>query len=519
MTQTSNSFLEETNNINEPLLPVKKRRKLSSFGHAKERSEILESLSMLLASGMDIGSIFKTLSKEAHTKYTQKILSGISEDIEAGDPLWKALENSGLFPSQTISFIKLGEESGRLPETMTLVVEQIEKQRLFSSQIRSALLYPVVVLGVSGIVGIGITWFIIPRLAITFGQLHLKLPLLTRIIVNLGNFLLHYGAIAVPALIIGVILIGYLLFGYKKTKSAGQWIIFHLPVFQTLIREVELARFGYTLGSLITAGMPIVEALDSLKRGTDFKMYAKFYDYLHTATLEGESFQNSLSGYSKSHKLFPPAVQDMIINAEQSGKLAETFTRIGKTYEGRIETTSKNLTILLEPILLVIVWLVVLFIALAIIMPIYSIFDGLQQGSNPTPPPPVASTIVPAESVDPAKPNPDDTQTVKAPDSTAQTTPTPTNTPTISPSPTPNTSSSATSQRELTITETPTGYLNVRTEPSRTGNLLTRVYPKETYNYVEYKTGWYKITLKDGETGWISEQYVSTSAVPNQTSP
>ena len=508
MTQIQNDFLkDDIAPESDHLMEIPTRRKLSSFGHAKEREEILESLSMLIASGMDIGSIFESLAREAHTKYTKEILEGIKEDIDTGNPLWKALGGSGLFTDQTIAFIKLGEESGRLPETMLLIVEQAEKQRMFNSQIRSALMYPVMVLGVSGVVGLGITWFIIPRLAVTFGQLHLKLPLLTRIIVNLGNFLIHYGYFAVPLFIALLLLTAYIFFFNRKTKFMGQSILLHTPIFSKLIKEVELARFGYTLGSLLSAGMPIVEALNSLKRSTDFRAYGAFYEFLEKSTGEGQSFQNSLRSYPKASKLFPPAMQDMIINAEQSGKLADTFSRIGKTYEGRIETTSKNLTVLLEPILLIIVWLVVLFIALAIIMPIYSIFDGIRNNDVNTTTT-TAPTPVNSKPQDTNTPTTGSTEPVKETPAT-----TPVNTPTGTPPSTANPPTEEpvpiSSGKELTITATPTGYLNVREEPSKTGTILTKVYPGEHYTYTDHTEGWYQIELKDGNLGWISESYVT----------
>jgi len=509
--QNTNEYLESdtwgNEGVEEKLIQTPHKR-VSAFGHGKEISEILDSISILVVSGMDIGSVFASLSREAHTRFTKTILNQINESIDSGSPLWKALEECGVFEEHTISFIKLGEESGRLPETMQLIVEQTEKDRAFRSQVRSALLYPFLVLGVSGVVGLGITWFIIPRLAVTFSQLHVKLPLLTRIMIAAGEFLIKYGYFAVPLGVVFIVFLLYLCFVNKKFKFIGQAILFNLPVFKTLLKEMELARFGYNMGNLVSAGMPIIEAIGSLKSSSDFRRYVNFYAYLEKGMSEGNSFDICLKKYHKLEKLIPYSVQDMLVNAEQSGKLAETFSRIGKTFDAKIETTSKNLTILLEPIMLLVVWAVVMFIALAIIMPIYTIFDGIQNTtqavSSPQPVPSPAPTPVATSSPEEShgqNQEPKQEITKEPLVSQSDTEDVPLSKPPVIGVPEKG--------YKVIIGKTPTGYLNVRNEPIVTSEILFRVYPSEEYAYSEYKNGWYKIELKSGKVGWVTERYVS----------
>ena len=154
-----------------------------------------------------------------------------------------------------------------------------------------------------------------------------------------------------------------------------------LPGVKLLLKETELARFGYLLGTLLSAGLSPTEALHSLSEATSLSRYKKFYLYLQESITDGNSFKKSFVQYKNINKLFPVPMQQLIIAGEQSGTLSETLIKIGQNYEAKTDTTAKDLTIILEPILLVIVWLGVLAVAFAVILPIYSLIGGL----NPNP--------------------------------------------------------------------------------------------------------------------------------------
>jgi len=171
-------------------------------------------------------------------------------------------------------------------------------------------------------------------------------------------------------------LVIYFLFGYKKTKFIGQKIIFAIPGINSLVQEIELSRFGYTLGNLLDAGMPLVASLDSLREISSFLEYQKFYVFLRDMVEEGNSFQKCFSMYKKTERLIPFPIQQMIITSEQSGSLKESLMSIGEMYEEKTDISTKNLAVILEPILLVVIWLVVVFVALSVILPIYGLVGG-----------------------------------------------------------------------------------------------------------------------------------------------
>ncbi len=356
-------------------LPEEKR--LSTFGLSKERDQFIENLSMLVLSGMSITSALTSIIKQTKVPGMKKILERMLLEIEAGSPVWKAFEKTRFFKGYTISLIRLGEESGNFAENLKVVSLEEEKDRDFKSKIRSALMYPVFVLSLTLVVGIGISWFILPKLAKIFTDLKLTLPLVTRVLMSFGVFLSKHGLIAVPAgaLVIGVV--AYVVFFNEKTKFMGEAIIFSIPGIKTLLMEVEVARFGYLLGTLLEAGLTVTRAIESLAGASDVIRYKKFYLALRESIEMGNSFEKSFMQYKGIDVLIPQPIQQLIISGEKSGNLNKTLIKVGQVLEAKSDTTTKNLTIIMEPILLVIVWAGVVSVAFAVILPIYSLVGGL----------------------------------------------------------------------------------------------------------------------------------------------
>lgn len=345
----------------------------------QSRNYFLENLSMLVGSGMGISEALVGTRAGISSPTMLRIVDKIIVDTDAGMPLWVALEEARLFPSHAISLIKIGEETGRLNENLKVIGLEQEKDRLFKSKIRSAMVYPIFVLSLTVIIGMGIAWFILPKLATVFGQMRLQLPLVTRILLSSGVFLNLHGAIVVPVASVGAAILIYVFFFWSKTRFLGRKLLFGLPGIRKLIMEIELSRFGFLLGTMLDAGLPISQALASLSNATPFPAYQNFYSHLESSIVEGESFAKVFASYKKLKKLVPLPVQQLVVSAEKSGSLAATLQKIGATYEAKTDVTTKNLSVILEPIMLVIVWVGVVSVALAVILPIYSLIGGLNR--------------------------------------------------------------------------------------------------------------------------------------------
>jgi type II secretory pathway component PulF len=373
--------------VSEPVkqTPVKERalsdqKSLSTFGLGKERDKFIENLSMLVVSGMPIMNAIASITKETKSEGMKRILTRVLEDVEAGSPVWKAFERTRLFRGYTISLIRLGEESGKLADNLKVVALEEEKDREFKSKVKSALMYPVFVLSLTFIIGVGISWSVLPKLAKIFTDLKLQLPFITKVLIDFGLFLTKYGIIVVPLFLVVMSGIFYVVFVNKKTKFIGEAIIFSIPGIKILLAEVEVARFGYLLGTLLDAGLPVTKAIDSLASATEVIRYKKFYLHLRESIDMGNSFQKSFQAYPKIGKLIPDAIQQLVVSGEQSGNLNKTLIKVGQVLEAKSDQTTKNLTIIMEPILLVIVWAGVVTVAFAVVLPIYSLVGDFKAG-------------------------------------------------------------------------------------------------------------------------------------------
>src|SRR3972149_7100504 len=359
--------------------PQKRSRSPFNIGFRQEKDYFIENLAMLLTSGMTMIQAIEAVKSETKTAKMLKIMTDLEEEINSGSALWRALAKLKIFPDYIISLVRVGEQSGRLAENLKMIVEERRKDRIFKSQIYSATMYPILILLMALIVGTGIAWFILPKLASVFKQLRIDLPITTRALIALGEFLGQYGIYVVPFFLLFTIFLVYFLFFNSKTKHLGQGLLFRLPGTKRLILEIEISRFGYILGNLLEAGLPISDALSSLKGVATFRAFKKLYGYFEVSIAEGNSFKKTFANLPKINNLISNPLQQMIVAGEQSGNLSDVLLKIGKIYEEKINLTTKNLAIILEPVLLIIVWVVVLLIALSVIMPIYSLIGGMNK--------------------------------------------------------------------------------------------------------------------------------------------
>lgn len=344
----------------------------------KEREYFTTNLALLLRAAVPVGEALHSLSETGTSRTFKKAITQIEYDIDNGFSLSKALTRSGIVSQQALALIQLGEESGNLVENLSVAAKQEEKQRIFQAKVRSALLYPTFVLGLTVVVAIIVAWFLLPRLSETFGQLNVELPFISQIFINLGLFLKSNGIWAVPAFLGGLILLGVVFFGLPQTRSLGQRFAFHVPGIKRLLHEIEVARFGYLLGTLLRAGLSVTQALQLLHNASTAPRYKAFYQWLKQNFEDGYSFRSAFPRNRRlAAKLIPASVQQMVIAAERSGALPETLIRIGDIYEEKADITTKNLETILEPLLLLFVAFGVLLVAIAVIMPIYGLLGGL----------------------------------------------------------------------------------------------------------------------------------------------
>lgn len=343
----------------------------------KEREYFISNLAVMLNSTVTVGQTIDALRETSTSRATKKALAEVAKKIEEGSTLTNALRDSGMVSIQSLALMSIGEQSGNLITNLKIAAAQEEKQHILRSKVHSSLMYPAFVLVITGVVGLGIAWFLLPKLSETFGSLDMELPAISQVMINLGFFLRDSGIWAMPLLIGFIAAIFYVLFVHQATKHIGQAVLLKIPVISNLIKQAEIARFCYLLGTLIDSGLPITRALLLLSSSTTLRPYLVLYRELGSRLDEGYGLYQSLSKSKSSKQYVPLTVQRMIASAETSGVLAQTLLDIGRVYEEKTDSTARNLQVIIEPILLIIVWLAVLAVAIAVILPIYSLVGGL----------------------------------------------------------------------------------------------------------------------------------------------
>lgn len=346
-------------------------------GIEKEAEYLTQNLGLLLSSGVDVVSALRSIEAGVKHPEMRRIIATMRTRLAEGYTLAQAFEESNAFSPRVATLIRIGEESGQLVEHFSMIGVQEEKQRELAGKVQSALLYPVFVLLVTVAVGIGVSWFILPKLARVFTQLKLQLPFITQMILGFGKFLGQYGAVALPlgALLFGVLV--YVLFFYPPTRKIGETMLWSIPGIRSLMQEVELSRLGFVFGGLLKSGVPILESIELVRGSTTMTRYQALYVHLERRVSEGDSFAQAFASFPNFNELVPAPVEEMIVTGSQSGHLADVLTRIGKAYEEKSDVSSRNLAIILEPLLLFVIWIAVVFVALGVILPIYNLVGNI----------------------------------------------------------------------------------------------------------------------------------------------
>jgi len=340
-------------------------------GHVKTKEITLFSrqLSSLLKSGIPILSALDIIAEQAESANLKGILSEIKDKVKCGSTLSAAFsEYPRTFSSLYVAMVRTGEDSGALPETLLKISEYRVKQEAMRSRFRMAMAYPVLM----AMVGLGtiifMLTFVMPRLMRIFTNMGQSLPIPTKILIYTSSAMQKWWLPMI--LVLGVVLI--ILNRQSKTeigKLAFGIIKLRIPVVGKFVLKTELSQFTNTLGLLIRSGIPILKAIDVSIPVLGNEVIKRQLRASYKDLEQGGSFGKSL----KNSKLFPPFIANLIIVGEESGKLSEALSEISDTYEREVDEAMKTTANLLEPITILVMGLVVGFIVIAMLLPIFEI--------------------------------------------------------------------------------------------------------------------------------------------------
>jgi type IV pilus assembly protein PilC len=326
-------------------------------------------LSSLTESGVNIIKSLNILSNQSNNKSLKIILNGLISKIQDGQSLSESLSGyPNLFSGLYISMVHSGEVGGNIELTLKRLADFLEKEEEFRSSIRQALVYPFFILAVSALTVIILLGFVIPRLVSMFEDMGQILPLPTQMLINLSAFLRSYWLAILAIILISIFLLRRIYLS-PQGKAWLDRLKLRLGIWGIIVLKTEIGRFARTLSLLLSSGIPTLHSLDISALVLENQILK----------LEVQKFKNQIAGglsFSKclqESKLFPAFVTDIARIGEETGTLEKSLMRIADSYEAETDRTLKALTRLLEPVIILVMGLIVGFIVLSMLLPIFQI--------------------------------------------------------------------------------------------------------------------------------------------------
>ena len=348
-----------------------------SFGSSKVKQRSIAIFTRQLATMIDAGlplvQSLEILSTQQENKTFKNILRGIREDVEGGSTFAGALKkHPATFNDLYTNLVVAGEEGGILDNILTRLANYIEKAEALKKKVKSAMVYPSVIVTVAVVVVIILMVFVIPVFESMFKSAGQTLPLPTMIVVLVSKAIRKYIVVIIPA----AIALFYFLKKYHQTdngKAVLDRLLLQLPVFGPLFKKIAVARFSRTLGTLVSSGVPILDGLNIVSKTAGNRTIETAILNARASIREGETIAEPLNRSG----IFPPMVIQMISVGESTGALDSMLSKIAEFYEDEVDVAVGNLTSLLEPLLMVFLGVVIGGVVIAMYLPIFQMANAV----------------------------------------------------------------------------------------------------------------------------------------------
>lgn len=342
-----------------------------SFGKLKDDEKIAfaKHLAIMLKSGLTISEALDIIRNQAKGRL-KNIVTTVMKSVLSGRTLSSSLEKFPRdFSPLFINTVMVGESSGNLEDNLDYVSEHLKKNKELMEKIKSAMIYPVIVLVFAFILGMALSFLVLPKIIPMFKGLDVELPITTRMLISFTDFIDIHGR----KLFIGIISFVVFILWFAKRKFAQpitHFLLLKSPLIGTITRNKNLSTFANTLGTLLRSGLNIDEALEISRKTVDNYYFKKYLRSASVKTQRGLKLSDILEN---NKKIFPGIATSMIRIGERSGKLEDTLLYLAEHFENEVDTATKRLSTAIEPILLIFIGLVVGGLAISIITPIYKI--------------------------------------------------------------------------------------------------------------------------------------------------
>lgn len=342
----------------------------------KEYDKILtaRNLGAMLGAGLALARALAVLERQTSNRKLASVVGEVASDVRRGESLHAAMAKyPHVFSKLFVAMVRSGEEGGDLSQTLQTISDQMERMYVLKKKIKGAMIYPAIIL--IAILGIGVFMMVnvVPTLADTFKQMNATLPTSTQIVIGMSNFLITHtwetagGAAAVIA-----------LFVFAMRTDTGHRIVdailLHTPAISGIVKEVNAARTARTLSSLLSAGVDVIGALEISGEVVQNARFKSVIDEAKQAVQRGEPLS---SAFVRHENLYPAFVGEMMAVGEETGALAEMLKRLALFYEDEVDRSTKDMSTIIEPFLMLIIGAAVGFFALSMISPIYSLANNI----------------------------------------------------------------------------------------------------------------------------------------------
>ncbi|OHA68322.1 MAG: hypothetical protein A3A27_02665 [Candidatus Wildermuthbacteria bacterium RIFCSPLOWO2_01_FULL_47_18] len=340
-----------------------------------EKLMFVRNLKVMIGAGVSLPKALEILSEQVKSKKFKTAVLNMREQVFQGKLLSQAMEGHGeVFSELFQNMVKVGEESGTLEEVLSQLALQLEKEHELRSQITGALLYPAVVVSAMLLIGILMLVMVVPKLAATFKDLGVSLPVTTRFVIAFGKLLSEKWYLVFPVF---AVLFGVALRALRTSAGKRLWdtISLKLPLFSAMIQKTNSAVTLRTLSSLIASGVPIVRALEITSHVVGNSFYQEALQEVAKDVAKGAKISDSLA---RAKHLYPTLIIQMVQVGEETGESAQVLSKLAEFFEEEVTQVTKNLASVIEPLLMLLIGAVVGFFAVSMIQPMYSLLNSVK---------------------------------------------------------------------------------------------------------------------------------------------
>ena len=325
-------------------------------------------MATMIGAGIPIAQTMRAIGSGHENAAMEKLMMDLSRDVESGTALSVALSKYPIhFNRLFTSLTEAGEESGKLDTMLDRVATYNEKIEAIKSKVKSAMMYPTIVLFIAAVVSVLLLLFVIPQFETLFRDFGAELPSLTQTIVNMSKWMQNNWYIGLGVIIAAVV--GF-MFAYKRSEKlqfAMDRVLIRLPIFGVILKKSALARFSRTLAIIFSAGVPLVDGMNTVGAATGNRVYQKAVNDVKNDISTGRSLESAMS----STKVFPNMMLQMVSSGEESGELEVMLDKVADFYEREVDDAVEALSSLIEPLMIVLLGGIIGTMVLAMYMPIF----------------------------------------------------------------------------------------------------------------------------------------------------